>query len=77
VGFAFSFIRQELWPYLIVLPLYLIAMVTIAPSKRNIERRQETGQSARVDHVSGPGAEFATRTTGRLIHDSLCDHVER
>jgi hypothetical protein len=41
VGFAFSFIRQELWPYLIVLPLYLIAMVTIAPSKRNIERRQE------------------------------------
>jgi hypothetical protein len=39
--FATSFVQQELWPYLIGLPMYLIGMAVIAPSERNIERRQE------------------------------------
>jgi hypothetical protein len=30
-----------LWPYLIMSPLYLIAMAVIAASERKIERRQE------------------------------------
>lgn len=38
---VYCFIREELWPYLIALPLYLIGMALIAPSRRNLERRQE------------------------------------
>lgn len=44
LAFVFSFIRQELWPYLIGLPMYLVAMAVIAPSQRNLERRQEQVQ---------------------------------
>jgi hypothetical protein len=41
ISFVLCFMREELWPYLVDLPLYLIGMMLIAPSRRNLERRQE------------------------------------
>lgn len=40
MSFVFCFLREELWPYLLALPLYLIGMALIAPGRRNLERRQ-------------------------------------
>ncbi len=40
-SFVFCFIQDELWPYLVALPLYLVGMALIAPGRRNLERRQE------------------------------------
>jgi hypothetical protein len=41
MSFVLCFLRQRTWPYLIALPLYLVGMALIAPSRRNLERRQE------------------------------------
>jgi hypothetical protein len=44
MSFVFCFTEEELWPYLVDLPLYLIGMALIAPSRRNLARRQEQVQ---------------------------------
>lgn len=41
IGFVVCFIQDEMWPYLVVFPIFLVGMWLIAPSKRNFERRQE------------------------------------
>jgi hypothetical protein len=41
LSFTICMIREELWPYLVALPLYLVGMAVIAPSRRNLARRQE------------------------------------
>lgn len=40
VGFVFCFVRQERWPYYLCLPLYLVGLAIIAPTRGNLERRQ-------------------------------------
>lgn len=45
VAFVFSLIREERWPYFLVLPLYLIGMSLMAPTRANLERRQRDIQS--------------------------------
>ena len=38
--------RQELWPYLVCLPFFFIAMALVAPGPRNLEAQQRGLQSA-------------------------------
>jgi FtsH-binding integral membrane protein len=45
VSFVFALTREELWPYLVGLALFFVGMALIAPSRRNLERRQQTVQS--------------------------------
>jgi FtsH-binding integral membrane protein len=45
VSFVFALTRSELWPYLAGLALFFVGMTVIAPSRRNLERRQQTVQS--------------------------------
>jgi hypothetical protein len=40
LGFVL-YLEHELWPYLAVLPLYLLGMILIAPGRRNIDKRDE------------------------------------
>jgi hypothetical protein len=40
VGIVAGMIRQELWPYLFALPLFVVGMRTIAPTVGNIEYEQ-------------------------------------
>ena len=39
-GIVLGVVRQELWPYLLSLPLFVAGMVVIAPSSSNIDRAQ-------------------------------------
>jgi hypothetical protein len=41
MSFVLCFITQRSWPYLMALPLYLLGMALIAPSRHNLERKQE------------------------------------
>lgn len=41
LSFLLCFITDELWPYLLDLPFYLIGMALIAPGRRNLNRRQK------------------------------------
>lgn len=41
VGFVACFLTDELWPYLTVLTFFLVGMTLIAPSRRNLDRREE------------------------------------
>lgn len=36
-----SYLQDGLWPYLTALPLYTLGMVLIAPSRRNLDKREE------------------------------------
>ena len=40
-AFVISFLLEEMWAYFLALPLYLVGMWRIAPSRGNLERRQE------------------------------------
>jgi hypothetical protein len=41
VGFVLGLIRHEMWPYLAVVPFYVIAMLILRPSQTNLERQDE------------------------------------
>jgi hypothetical protein len=41
VALVTAMVRQELWPYFIELPFFIVGMTIIAPSKKNIARDQE------------------------------------
>jgi hypothetical protein len=41
IGFAFCYIEEAMWPYLVAFPIYLVGMWLLAPRRRNLERRQE------------------------------------
>jgi hypothetical protein len=40
MSFVLCFITQRSWPYLMALPLYLLGMALIAPSRHDLERKQ-------------------------------------
>jgi hypothetical protein len=40
-SFVFVFVLDALWPYLVCLPFWLIAMLLIAPGRRDLARRQQ------------------------------------
>ena len=41
MSFVLVFIRDEMWPYLLALPFWVIGMVVLAPGKANLRRRQQ------------------------------------
>jgi hypothetical protein len=41
LSFAMCMIREEQWPYLLCFPFFALGMAVIAPSRRNLERRQQ------------------------------------
>lgn len=41
VNFVLTFVVDELWPFLMALPLYFVAMASIAPSRSNLDKRDE------------------------------------
>lgn len=41
IGFVFSFTEDAMWPYLVAFPIYLVGMWLLAPTRRNLERKQE------------------------------------
>ena len=45
ISFVLCFITKDLWPYVIELPLWLIGMSLIAPTNRNLGRRQQEVQA--------------------------------
>lgn len=40
-GLVVSFLTEELWPYLMMLPFFVVGMALTAPSRRNLARRDE------------------------------------
>lgn len=38
LSFVLCFIEDELWPYLVELPIFLVGMAVIAPGKRNLDK---------------------------------------
>jgi hypothetical protein len=41
IAFALCFVEDALWPYLVALPLFSIGMAVIAPSRRNLDKRED------------------------------------
>ena len=41
IAFVFCYIEEAMWPYLVAFPIYLVGMWLLAPTKRNLARRQE------------------------------------
>lgn len=41
VSFVLAFVTDELWPFLMALPLYYLAMALVAPSRSNLDKRDE------------------------------------
>jgi hypothetical protein len=46
VGYVVTFLEQELWPYLLVSPFFIFGMRAIAPTNRNLERREQEVRAA-------------------------------
>ncbi|MDQ4125708.1 MAG: hypothetical protein M3134_08935 [Actinomycetota bacterium] len=40
VSFVLAFVADGLWPFVMALPLYLLAMALIAPSRSNLDKRE-------------------------------------
>lgn len=62
MGFVFCFVQEERWPYFLCLPLYLVGMATIAPTRANLERRQGDLQAQGSDLSLGAALAQAPRS---------------
>ena len=57
ISFVFCFLEEEIWPYLVAFPLYLVGMAVVAPSPNNLARVQQqilgSGSSMQLGRVLG------------------------
>ena len=66
IALAICFVHDRFWPYLVALPLFLLGMSFIAPTRSNIERREReltaTGSMlSLVDALNAPSSDASSR----------------